>query len=306
LADEPFTISLVAEPTDDCTVRARLQTIGVGTIEVTPDGISARPAAHDAPAEFTWGLVADTPGRAIASVVILAPNSDDVVSSIVRMVTVEPNSRRNKGTLWLRERLDDLVVEATTTDGRAPRAGQPATLLVSVRGPAHEPLPDGLAPQATLETCVEVIGAGVSDHKCWTSTVDIAGPAAHEHLLSVQPEQAGTIEMTAGLGLTGRVDGATTDPVSVWLSAGSVGNAGVTVADRLRTAEQILLRWLAVASGITIVVGGTARLAKWVRNRRRARPRPATPETDREQPRPVHTTAPGPDRTGMPATGEGQ
>jgi hypothetical protein len=275
-AGEPFTIHLLAEAGDDeCTVRARLQTVGNGTITTAPTGVLARPAARGAPAEFTWKLVVDTPGPAGATVAILAAENEDVVANFEREVRVEPSNRLRQGTQWLDRRLDDLVVEAATLDGRALRAGQPGTLTVLVRGPAPEPVPSGLSPYAALETCVTIAGAGLREQRCWKSGVDFTGPVAVERQLAVQAERQGIITMTADLSLTGQVDGNPTDPVSASFAPGPIGNATMTIVDQLRNVEQSLLRWLAVAGGVALVAGAVSRLVRRLRNRTRTRSRPA-------------------------------
>lgn len=283
---EPFTVSLTVDADDDCPVRARLATIGTGDIAVTPDGVLTGSTARGTPAELTWRLVADVPGPAVASVAILAAENDDVVADLTREISVEPSRRRYQGIQWLERRLDELIVEATTADGRALRAGQPGILMVQVRGPASGPAARGLDPLATLQTCVELTGAGLAVQECWESTVDVAGPVGVQHRLPVQAERAGTITMTGDLSFAGTVDGADLDPVSTPFSARPAGNATVPVADRLRTIERTALRWLAVAGGVALVAGAVPRLARRLRGGVRTPTRPDVENQPGATPRP--------------------
>lgn len=283
---EPFPVRLTVDADDDCPIRARLATVGTGEIAVTPDGVLTRSIARGTPAEFMWRLVADAPGPAVASVAILAAENDDVVADLTREISVEPSRRRHEGIRWLERRLDDLVVTATTADGRALRVGQPGLLTVQVSGPVPGPATSGLEPLARLRTCVELTGAGMAAQECWESTVDVTGPVEVQHRLPVRAEGAGTITMTGDLSLAGTVDGADLDLVSTPFSARPAGNATVPVVERLRTVEQTAVRWLAVAGGAALVVGVVARLVRRVRGGIRARSRPAVedPPHPRDEP----------------------
>lgn len=273
--DEPFTVSLRAVTADACTLRAQLEVVGGRSFTVSPSRVVVLAATGSAPVHSTWTLGTDAPGRGTVSIIILARDGDDVVATISGQIQVEPSRRLDEGTEWLRDLLGDTTLEASTIDGSALRAGRRSTLSVVVRGPEPGQLTEGLDQRATLNTCVEASGAGVSDQRCWDSSVDLSQLIEIEEHVPVHAEHAGQVSMVANVTLTGRVDGATTDPVRASFR-GASGTASVTVVDRLRTVEQTVVRWLAAAGGIALVAGVISSLTKRVKDRlRRRAPRPA-------------------------------